>query len=107
MSKINQLNDSSFERAVVSSDNKLTIIAGINENCNVCEKLTAMLEEFEESLQPVNYYTITVPENNKFFEKFSVYSVPAVFFFKNGEKVSEVVGLYPKETLKMKIESLI
>jgi thioredoxin 1 len=106
MNKVKKLDDSSFERAVALSD-KLTIIAGINENCNVCEQLKSMLEKFATDIQPVDYYIITVPENNNFFEKFSVYSVPAILFFKNGQKLSEVVGLYPEDTLKMKIKSLI
>jgi len=39
--------------------------------------------------------------------KFGIMSIPTLMFFKNGEKVDQVIGAVPEATIKPKIEALL
>lgn len=66
--------------------------------CGPCQMLAPVLETVSEEMDDkVNFFAIDVDEAQDLCTELGIMSVPAVFFFKNGEAVSQSVGFKPKE----------
>jgi thioredoxin 1 len=50
---------------------------------------------------------VNVDENRQIAAKFGIRSIPTLLFFKNGDRVDQVIGAHPKGTIKAKIEQLL
>jgi thioredoxin 1 len=50
---------------------------------------------------------LNTDENPDVASKYKIMGIPTVMFFKDGQKVDQVVGAVPKTQLKAKIDSLI
>ena len=50
---------------------------------------------------------VDVDSNNSTAMQFRIMSIPSLLLFKDGEKVDQVIGLYPKEHFVEKIEKIL
>ncbi len=104
--KVKELNDETFFETVKNSE-KLVIVDCYSPKCAPCKVLEPIMEKFSEEFPQADFYRIDVVENYKVMKEFGIFSVPCILFFKDGQLQSEVIGLYPEETLRLKIKAML
>jgi thioredoxin 1 len=93
-----EVNDESFQKEVLENK-KLVMVDFWAPWCMPCQMLKPMVEELgEEMKEKVDVKTMNVDENQETAKKYGIQSIPAVFFFKNGEVVKEVIGMQSKDS---------
>jgi thioredoxin 1 len=72
--------------------------------CGPCQRVSPIVEEIEkEYAGRLKVGKVNVDEESALGEKYSILSIPALFIFKGGEKVGEVIGLAPKATIEAQL----
>lgn len=107
MSKVIEVTQENFREIVVESD-KPVIVDFWAEWCGPCKKLGPIIEEVAEELgEQVTIAKVNVDEQRTLGAMFQIMSIPAVLFFKGGEKVDEFVGVRPRSHIMAKLEPLM
>ncbi len=65
--------------------------------CGPCRMLAPILEEVAKDVDSVKVGKVNVDEERGLAEKYDIMSIPAVFLFKDGERVETMIGVKPKE----------
>lgn len=72
--------------------------------CGPCKRIEPILNELAgEYAGRVVIGKLNTDENQATMMRFGVMSIPTLLFFKNGERVDQIVGLVPKDLLKQRI----
>ncbi|RSZ61941.1 thioredoxin [Corynebacterium hylobatis] len=107
MSKVIEVTQENFREIVVESD-KPVIVDFWAEWCGPCKKLGPIIEEVAEELgEQVTVAKVNVDEQRTLGAMFQIMSIPAVLFFKDGEKIDEFVGVRPRSHIMAKLEPLM
>ena len=73
--------------------------------CGPCRIVTPVIEDLAREMQgKVVFGKLNVDENPTTSTKHQIMSIPTLLVFKNGILVDRLVGAYPKEELKKKLE---
>jgi thioredoxin 1 len=73
--------------------------------CGPCRMIAPIIEEIAKEMQgKIIFAKLNVDENPITSAKHQVMSIPTLLVFKNGKLVDRLVGAYPKEELKKKLE---
>jgi thioredoxin 1 len=91
--------DDNFEELIKDG---ITLVDFYAEWCGPCRMMGPVLE----SLKDVNVIKVNVDEFGDLSQKFRIMSIPTLIFFKDGEKVNEVVGFHSKEQIESIIKEL-
>ncbi|MEK6672830.1 MAG: thioredoxin [Nitrospirota bacterium] len=76
--------------------------------CGPCRMIAPTVEELaKEYAGKVKVAKLNTDENPDIATKYKIMGIPTIMFFKNGQKVDQVVGAVPKPQLKSKLESLL
>jgi thioredoxin 1 len=76
--------------------------------CGPCRMIAPTIEELaKEYAGKVKVGKLNTDENPEVATKYKIMGIPTVMFFKDGQKVDQVVGAVPKPQLKAKIDSLL
>jgi len=74
--------------------------------CGPCVMVAPVIEELAKEMQgKIVFCKLNVDENLKTSMKYQIMSIPTLLVFKNGNLVERLVGAYPKEELKKKLET--
>ena len=74
--------------------------------CGPCRIYAPILDELASEMQgKVVFGKLNVDENPQTSAKHQIMSIPTLLIFKNGQLVDRLVGVYPKDELKRKLES--
>ncbi|WP_459610501.1 thioredoxin [Corynebacterium urogenitale] len=107
MADIQKVTQATFKEVVTESD-KPVLVDFWAEWCRPCHMMNPALEELAEEFDGEAVIAkVNVDEERGLGAMFQIMSIPALFIFKDGEKVEEFVGVQPKDTLKAKLESFI
>jgi len=75
--------------------------------CGPCRMVAPVIEELASEMQgKIVFGKLNVDENPATSAKHQIMSIPTLLVFKNGSLVDRLVGAYPKEELKKKLETL-
>ena len=75
--------------------------------CGPCRSLAPVLDKIaQEQNIPVGKVNVEESETETLVKKYNIRSIPALFFFKNGQQVDNHVGMLSEEELLNKIRSL-
>ncbi len=73
--------------------------------CGPCRMVAPIIEELAKEMQgKVVFGKLNVDENPTTSAKHQIMSIPTLLVFKNGNLVDRLVGAFPKEELKKKLE---
>ena len=76
--------------------------------CGPCRMIAPTVEEIaKEYAGKLKVCKLNTDENSDIASKYKIMGIPTLMFFKDGEKVDQVVGAVPKPQLKAKIDQLI
>lgn len=76
--------------------------------CGPCRMIAPTVEELaKEYAGKVKVGKLNTDENPEIASKYKIMGIPTIMFFKNGEKVDQIVGAVPKPQLKAKIDGLL
>ncbi len=76
--------------------------------CGPCRMIAPTVEELaKEYTGKVKVAKLNTDENPDIASKYKIMGIPTIMFFKNGQRVDQVVGAVPKTQLKSKIDSLL
>lgn len=64
--------------------------------CGPCKMMGEVLEGLDDKL---NIVKVNIDKFNQLTDEYKVLSIPTLIFFKDGEKVNEVVGFHTEEDL--------
>jgi thioredoxin 1 len=94
-----------FEREVIQSD-KLVIVDFWAEWCGPCKMIAPLLDEVARELpDKVKIVKINVDQEQQLAQKYGIYNIPTLLFFKGGAVREQVVGTAAKKVLIEKINS--
>lgn len=76
--------------------------------CGPCRMVAPAIEELaKEYAGKIKVGKLNTDENPEIATKYKIMGIPTIMFFKDGQKVDQVVGAVPKPQLKAKIDALI
>lgn len=73
--------------------------------CGPCRMLSPIVDQVAEATEGVKIGKVNVVEQEELADRYSIMSVPALKFFKNGEVVKDSTGFLPKEKIEEMIRS--
>ena len=74
--------------------------------CGPCRMIAPAIEELAKEYEgKVKVVKLNTDENPDIASKYKIMGIPTIMFFKNGEKLDQVVGAVPKPQLKAKLDS--
>jgi len=92
-----------FDEAIKSEN--LTIVDFWAVWCGPCRVLKPLLHKIAGEHPEIQLLTVDVDANWDLAAQYDINSIPAVFFFKNGEIVDNFVGVMPEDEIVKKIEA--
>jgi putative thioredoxin len=105
---IKTVTESDFEYEVIAYSNQIPVIVDFwAEWCRPCKTLTPVLEKLAEDAQGTfRLAKLNVDDNPNLALRFNVRSIPNVKAFRDGQVVSEFLGLQPEPRVKEFIHNL-
>ena len=89
--------DKTFDKQVLESD-KVVLVDFWAQWCMPCQMLNPIVSELESEVgDKVKVCKVNVDESREVAAKYKIMSIPAVFVFKDGKVVEELIGLRQKE----------
>ena len=68
--------------------------------CGPCRMLSPVVEEISNEYSNIKVGKINVDEQSELAQQFGIMSIPTLLVFKDGKKISESIGLIPKEQIE-------
>lgn len=76
--------------------------------CGPCRMIAPTVEELaKEYAGKVKVMKLNTDENPEIASRYKIMGIPTIMFFRDGQKLDQVVGAVPKPQLKAKIDSLL
>ena len=93
------ISDESFDQEVLKSSN-LVLVDFWAEWCGPCKMIAPALEEISEEMnKSLEIKKLNIDDNPKTPQEYGVRGIPTLILFKNGEKISEKIGVLPKSKI--------
>jgi len=99
----NILKTEEFKGLVLENTDSLKVLDCYATWCGPCKVIAPVIVKFSEEYSDVTFYKVDVDEVSDVAAELGVRAMPTFFFFKNGEKVGEVVGAN-QQAIKAAIE---
>lgn len=98
---------SNWDQEVLNAD-KLVMIDFWAVWCGPCRMIAPTVGEIARDYTgKLKVCKLNTDENPDIASRYKIMGIPTIMFFKNGEKVEQIVGAVPKTQLTAKIEQLI
>ena len=98
---------STWEKEVIQA-NSLVLVDFWAVWCGPCRMVAPTVEELaKEYAETLKVVKLNTDDNPDIASRYKIMGIPTLMFFKDGQKVDQVVGAVPKPQLKAKIDSLL
>jgi thioredoxin 1 len=107
MSSLPQATDANFKQEVLES--KVPVLVDFwAEWCGPCRALGPIVEELAKKNEGrLKVLKCDIDSNPKAPEDFGIQAVPTMILFKDGKKVSEMVGLRPEAAIQAEVNKVL
>jgi len=76
--------------------------------CGPCRMVAPIVDEISKEYGgKLKVLKLNTDENPDIAGKYKIMGIPTLMFFKNGERIDQVVGAVPKAQLKSKVDALL
>jgi len=107
MSKVAEITDENFEEVVLESDLP-TEVDFWAPWCGPCAMVSPIYDKLSEEYEgKFKFCKMNVDENTRTAMKYQIMSIPMQMFFVGGEKVDEILGAVPEQTIRSKVEEVL
>jgi thioredoxin 1 len=107
MSKPVAVNDADFDEKVLKAKNPVFVDFWATW-CRPCTMVAPIVDELSETYTgKIDFFKVDVDQNPKSAAKFNVMSIPTMMIFKNGQPLSQIVGLRPKAELQRNLDAAL
>ena len=72
--------------------------------CAPCRMLGPNFEALSKEMKDIKFAKVNIDENNELADMLNVKNIPCMVLFKDGEEVNRILGAFPKDSLKKRIE---
>jgi|TARA_B100000315_G_scaffold260097_1_gene319254 thioredoxin 1 len=107
MSNLDSINDIDFDQKVLQANNPVLVDFWASW-CRPCLMVAPMLDELAGKYDGrISFVKVDVDQNPKTAARYNVMSIPTILIFKDGQPVSHMVGLRPKEELRRSLDAVL
>ena len=107
MTKPVSIDDTNFDQVVLQADKPVLVDLWATW-CAPCRMVAPILDELAEEYNgKINFVKVDVDHNPKIAARYGVMSIPTLLIIKNGEPVSNIVGVRPKAELKRALDAAL
>ena len=92
------LNEKNFNEQVIKADG-LVLVDFYADWCGPCKMMGPVLEKISDEFSDVKICKVNTDENQSLTMSYGVSSIPAFYFFKNGEVKKKVIGAVSRTEL--------
>ena len=92
------ININNFHEEVLNSE-KSVLLDFFADWCGPCQRVLPVIDEIARENPDIKVGKINVDEQPELASKFRVYTIPALFVFKNGQITQQAIGVQSKQRL--------
>ncbi|MCX7835140.1 MAG: thioredoxin [bacterium] len=107
VSAVKEITDQTFQTEVLQS--KIPVLVDCwAEWCAPCRMISPIIERLSQEYNgKFAVYKCNIDSNFQTAVQFGISSIPTLLFFKDGLLVNKLIGAYPKEIIKEKMEEIL
>jgi len=107
MSKVIEVTDQNFEEEVLKS-NLPTEIDFWAPWCGPCMMVSPIYDKLSEEYEGrFKFCKMDVDQNQQTAIKYQIMSIPMQMFFNGGEKIDEILGAVPENTIRAMVDDIL
>ena len=96
-----------WEQEVINSENPVFVDFWATW-CGPCSIVAPIVEELAKEYDGrVNFFKVDVDQNKELASKYSIFSIPTLAIFRNGQVIAQAAGAASKESLRNYIDKNI